>query len=87
MFVCFSVHDGVPVVGLDCGDEAGAWLDEFLQKPGHRLIFAAPSVERRSFQNGTVKYKAWTAHIDPSAKVLIIQPCILSTVIITKILI
>lgn len=63
-----SVHDGVPVVGLDCGDEAGAWLDEFLQKPGHRLIFAAPSVERRSFQNGTVKYKAWTAHIDPSAK-------------------
>jgi len=62
-----SVH-GTAVVGLDCGDEASAWIDQYLQKPGHHLIFASPSVDKRSIQNGTVKYKDWTANVDSSAK-------------------
>jgi uncharacterized protein len=61
------VH-GVDVVGLDCGDEASTWLDEFLEKPGHHLIFSSPSVDKRSIQKGTVRYLPWTAHVDPSAK-------------------
>jgi uncharacterized protein YcbX len=62
-----SVHD-TDVVGLDCGDEAGAWLDEFLQKPGHHLIFSSPSVDKRSIQTGTNMFQAWTAHVDSSDK-------------------
>lgn len=83
MSMCFSVHGGTEVVGLDCGDEAGAWLDQFLQKPGHHLLFASPSVDKRSIQNGTVKYKAWTAHVDSSDKVLTIVYSAVMTEILT----
>ena len=33
-FSIFTLHGE----GLDCGDEAGIWFDEFLGKPGHRLF-------------------------------------------------
>lgn len=29
--------------GLDCGDSVADWLSKFLEKPGHRLLYKAPS--------------------------------------------
>lgn len=58
------VHDNVKALGLDCGAKAGEWLSRFLKQPGYRLLYLSPSVEKRAIRNGTVKYAAWTSHVD-----------------------
>ncbi|XP_019621966.1 PREDICTED: mitochondrial amidoxime reducing component 2-like isoform X2 [Branchiostoma belcheri] len=33
--------------GVDCGPEAAAWLEQFLGKPGYRLVMSAPGSKKR----------------------------------------
>lgn len=65
----FSVHQDVVVRGLDCGAKVGEWLSRFLKQPGYRLLYLSPSVEKRAIRNATVKYAAWTSHVDSDDKV------------------
>lgn len=39
---------GVASSGLDCGDAVAEWIDKFLGKPGHRLIFKSPLATPKS---------------------------------------
>ena len=36
---------------MDCGDEAATWIQTFLNKPGHRIVFAGPSLQKRKMRN------------------------------------
>ena len=41
---------------VDCGEEAGQWLSTFLQEPGLRLLWSAPSMPRVDL---TQRHKPW----------------------------
>ncbi|KAL5008262.1 hypothetical protein ScPMuIL_013843 [Solemya velum] len=43
-------------VGLDCGDEAAAWISEFLQEEGLRVGYSAPGLDKR---DASLAIKDW----------------------------
>ena len=53
--VIFRVH-GQPVQGVDCGDEAGKWVSDYLNKPGHRLLYSPHWLEKRFMNNGPSRW-------------------------------
>ena len=63
-----SRHFGLYGEGLDCGDEAAKWFEEFLEKPGHRLYNGfSGSLQRRELR----KEPVWGNTVHPSDKVMI----------------
>ena len=70
----YSVH-GAESYGLDCGTVASEWLDDFLGKSGHRLLYSSPSIYRRPAKTCNTKYVAWTDFIDENMKVNIASIC------------
>lgn len=61
----FSIKvDTLPTV--DCGDEVADWLCRYFKRPGLRLHFSAPSLEKRD--SSKVK-KPWTNPAKPGDQV------------------
>lgn len=52
--------------GLDCGDAAGQWISKYLGKPGCRIVFCSPDLERRKFINETKPWFTRTLETDYS---------------------
>jgi hypothetical protein len=50
--------------GLDCGDAAGQWISKYLGKPGCRIVFCSPDLERRKFINETKPWFTRTLETD-----------------------
>ncbi|CAB4032881.1 mitochondrial amidoxime reducing component 2-like [Paramuricea clavata] len=60
-------HCGMHGEGLDCGDEAGKWFDEYLGKPGHRLFNGCSEcLKRRELKDHAV----WGNSVQPDDKMV-----------------
>ncbi|ELT95518.1 hypothetical protein CAPTEDRAFT_91125 [Capitella teleta] len=50
------VH-GIPLSGVDCGDDAANWIDRVLNKRGHRILHHIPALPRRLTSIGATAFK------------------------------